>query len=71
MFDNLCAHILLLVYLSDRQYINFQQLPDNVGAQVLTVLAEVLVQADVTCQVLVIRIHLNLIFLRLEGWRFI
>ena len=71
MFDNLCAHILLLVYLSDRQYINFQQLPDNVGAQVLTMLAEVLVQTDVACQVLVIRIHLNLIFLRLEGWCFI
>ena len=66
MFDNLCAHILLLVYLSDRQYIYFQQLPANVSAQVLTVLAEVLVQADVACQVLVIRVHLNSIFLSLR-----
>ena len=38
--------------------INFQQLPDNVGAQVLTMLAEVLVQTDVACQVLVIRVNL-------------
>ena len=62
----LCAHIVTCPLVQLPIIINFHQLPDNVGAQVLTVLAEVLVKTDVACQVLVIRVHLNSNFLSLR-----